>query len=549
MLRHQALDQLEVVASFGRRSNQLRLEQFVQPEQRRIAHELVLDELCRCVGAFMGKHLAEERVQEIERRILVLVAAQHPYALRDVPVFAVRVGKPVRDQAEKGGILRFDALPGCGSHVVITLLGLDVAEQDRRSRAQLVFRQSLLEMAACLFELRAQHRSLRQLAIIVGDFLEVRSLRERLHPLGDIDRLLPVLFLLEDLQQEAKRLDLERAAVELAEELFGAIEESRAMKILRQLEYRQLPLVGGQIMAIEQILVHADRAIDLALAPKQVTQGKMQIDGLRIDFDDLDERLDRLVRLLVQKKVETAKIRQRQRPRLTQQMLDIDARGNPTKREKKHRECQQPPELDFHRRHGSSASVDRMLHRCVAHFPAQAVQLPFQTRGAKQSGEQTRCGAGRESDEDQKDQRRLPGEPVIETDGDQLIVLQRQEKKRHEQRHPHDPADERHQNRPPLDGPVSGAAPRSVRTRPKSKGGIIVTDNAAPLRWPSLLEIDAFAQFLAGLEIRHTLLRYLYPLAGFGIAACPRWPVVEPEAAETANLDPLAFRQTFGHGV
>src|SRR5206468_3707195 len=235
---------------------------------------------------------------------------------------------------------------------------------------------------------------------------------------------------LEDLQQEAERLDLERAAVELAEELFGAIEESRAMKILRQLEHRQLPLVGGQIMAIEQILVHADRAIDLALAPKQVTQGKMQIDGLRIDFDDLDERLDRLVRLLVQKKVETAKIRQRQRPRLAQQMLDIDARGNPTKREKKHRDCHQLPELDFHR-------------------------------------------------------------------------------------HPHDPADERHQNRPPLDGPVSGAAPRSVRTRPKSKGGIIVTDNAAPLRWPSLLEIDAFAQFLAGLEMRHTLLRYLYPLAGF----------------------------------
>jgi len=71
---------------------------------------------------------------------------------------------------------------------------------------------------------------LRQLAVIVGDFLEIRPLRQRLHALGHIDRLLPVLFLLEDLQQEAERLDLERAAVELAEELFGAI----SLKALEQ---------------------------------------------------------------------------------------------------------------------------------------------------------------------------------------------------------------------------------------------------------------------------------------------------------------------------
>src|SRR5438034_3427912 len=241
MLRHQTLDQLEVVAPFSRRGNQLRLEQLVQPKQRRIAHKLVLDELRRCVSTFMRKHLAEERVQEIERRILVLVAAQHPYSLRNIAAFSVRLGEPVRDQAEEGRVLRFDALPDCGRSVVITLPELNIAEQNGRSRAQLVFRQSLFEMAARFLELRAQHSGLRQLAIIVGDFLEVRSLCQRLHALGHSDRLLPVLFLLEDLQQEAERLDLERAAVELAEELFGAIEEPGAVKILRQLEHCQLP--------------------------------------------------------------------------------------------------------------------------------------------------------------------------------------------------------------------------------------------------------------------------------------------------------------------
>jgi hypothetical protein len=49
--------------------------------------------------------------------------------------------------------------------------------------------------------------------------------------------------------------------------------------------------------------VHADRAIDLALPAEQVTQREMQIDRLRIDLDHFDERLDRLVGLLVQQEI------------------------------------------------------------------------------------------------------------------------------------------------------------------------------------------------------------------------------------------------------
>ena len=56
----------------------------------------------------------------------------------------------------------------------------------------------------------------------------------------------------------------------------------------------------------------------------------MKIDRLRIDLDDFDERLDGLVGLLVQQEIQAAKVRQRQRARLTQQMLDVDARGDPS---------------------------------------------------------------------------------------------------------------------------------------------------------------------------------------------------------------------------
>ena len=55
-----------------------------------------------------------------------------------------------------------------------------------------------------------------------------------------------------------------------------------------------------------------------------------------------------LVRLLVQQEVEAAKIGQRQRARLAQQMLDVDARGDPAEREEHDRDRQQPPELEFH---------------------------------------------------------------------------------------------------------------------------------------------------------------------------------------------------------
>ena len=121
------------------------------------------------------------------------------------------------------------------------------------------------------------------------DLLEVGALGQRLHALGGSDRLLPVFFLLVDLQQETQRLKLERTPIELVEQLLRAIEEPRAMKVLGKLEYRGLSLVRGEIGSIDQILVHADGTVDLALPAEQVPQRKVQVDRLRIDLDDFDE--------------------------------------------------------------------------------------------------------------------------------------------------------------------------------------------------------------------------------------------------------------------
>ena len=181
------------------------------------------------------------------------------------------------------------------------------------------------------------------------DFFEVWPLGQRLHALGHLDRLLPVLFLLEDLQQEAQRLQLEGTAVEASEQFLRAVEQPGAVEILRQLEHRDLTLLGGQIRPIEQVLVHADRAIDLALPSEKIAEREVQVDGLWVDFHDLDERFDRLVRLLVEQEVESSEVGQGQRARLAQQMRDVDARGDPAQREEQRRDREQPPELEVHR--------------------------------------------------------------------------------------------------------------------------------------------------------------------------------------------------------
>ena len=81
--------------------------------------------------------------------------------------------------------------------------------------------------------------------------------------------------------------------------------------------------------------MHADRALDFAAPAEQAAQSEVQLDCLRIDLDHLDERFDGLVGLLIDEEVEAAEVRGRQRARFGQQLLDIDARGQPSESEEK----------------------------------------------------------------------------------------------------------------------------------------------------------------------------------------------------------------------
>ncbi|MNR63141.1 hypothetical protein D3C85_1853550 [compost metagenome] len=73
----------------------------------------------------------------------------------------------------------------------------------------------------------------------------------------------------------------------------------------------------------------------------------MQFDCFRIQLDDFNESVDRLVGLFVEQKIQTLEIAARQSARLGNQLFDIHARSNPAQG-KKSGDSEQPPVLKFH---------------------------------------------------------------------------------------------------------------------------------------------------------------------------------------------------------
>src|SRR5690606_14092248 len=64
----------------------------------------------------------------------------------------------------------------------------------------------------------------------------------------------------------------------------------------------------GQVGALDQALVQADGAVDLAAAAEQVAQGQLGLEGFLVQFGDVQEQLDRLVGLLVEQVVQAAEV-------------------------------------------------------------------------------------------------------------------------------------------------------------------------------------------------------------------------------------------------
>src|SRR5688500_12208484 len=72
--------------------------------------------------------------------------------------------------------------------------------------------------------------------------------------------------------------------------------------------------------------------------------------------------------------------------------------------------------------------------------------------------------------------------------------------------------------------------------------------SSVPDRAPGAV-VDALAQILAGLEVRHVLARQRDGLAGLRVAALARRAEVQREAAEAADLDAAALGERIAHDL
>src|SRR5690606_18939385 len=152
-----------------------------------------------------------------------------------------------------------------------------------------------------------------QFALELRDQLAHRLAGGRLVAAGVLDRLLPVALGLVNADQVAQRL--RRPLVEpgeVAEHGLGAVQQAGAHVVLAQRGQRLDLLRVAEVGALRQRLVQADRAVDLAATAEQVVQRDLGLEGVLVQFGDVQEQLDRLVRLLVEQVVQAAEISGRQ---------------------------------------------------------------------------------------------------------------------------------------------------------------------------------------------------------------------------------------------
>ena len=84
----------------------------------------------------------------------------------------------------------------------------------------------------------------------------------------------------------------------------GAVEQTGAQIVFGEGNQCVFAMHIAQIGAGNNILVHPDRAVDFPAATKQAAECKMRFQGLIINLDHAHKNFQRLIRLLIQQKIQ-----------------------------------------------------------------------------------------------------------------------------------------------------------------------------------------------------------------------------------------------------
>src|SRR5690606_2371446 len=401
----QLLRELDLGALAVVEQRRLQAEQLVQAEQRRRGAQRLLGPLHGLLAAVALRARIDERGEGVDRRVPTL------HLLECVDALVAPADRPegvepgLGDEREPRRVIALDFPPGVDRRLRPLLGQRDLAAQQRRTRMTGIGARGELEL---LQRLAAAARRLtgeslrRELAAKMRDRARTVLAEIALQTLGDLDRLRPVAHHLRDLETMLQRLQSVARALQPLEARLGAIEQPRLEVVLAELEQRLLALPFVEVGALDEVLVDANGAVGLSPPAEQVAECEMQLDRFRIDAHDVDERVDRLVGLLVEQEVQAAEIGVGQAVALHGggRLPGLVARREPAQAEEQ-RNGQQPPGFEFeHRGAASFRRPGRWPHRAAARSPRRprpawaAARRPHARRAAAPSSAARSRAAG-----------------------------------------------------------------------------------------------------------------------------------------------------------
>src|SRR6266850_8222996 len=167
---HEAAHELEIAPLVGRAGgDDLRLEQPVEAEQRRVAPQFVAHELIRLLVALRFQRLLEHGVEKVERRIALEVVGEQAQPLFRAARLAVGLEQALRGQREIGRVLRLDALPLLDRLLGVAGVAFQIAELQAGAHAFAVRFQRGLQVLARRVGPRLRRLGRGELAVVLRE--------------------------------------------------------------------------------------------------------------------------------------------------------------------------------------------------------------------------------------------------------------------------------------------------------------------------------------------------------------------------------------------
>ena len=191
-------------------------------------------------------------------------------------------------------------------------LGFDLADpclDQAGACAVFIHIQGVVEVLPCSMKIV-------MLDCFTGQFaIELRSLRSepiagnRFQPTRNPNGILPVFFLLIDIQQCPQcLLGIGTVIHQLAEQPLRPVQQAGTHVVRAKLQQGKCTVFRTQLGSCDQVLVDAYGTVHLPTPPKQITERQVCFHCLTVDLKQLDKQVYRLVLLLIEYKIKTCQI-------------------------------------------------------------------------------------------------------------------------------------------------------------------------------------------------------------------------------------------------